>query len=272
MPELPEVETTRRGIVKQTKEQVITKVIIREKRLRWPIPDDLSSILPGQQIEDVNRRGKYLLLKCTSGYIIIHLGMSGHLRVLDSNTAVKKHDHVDIVLSNGLCLRYHDPRRFGCVLWTSDAIFNHPLLVKLGPEPLEVEFTGEYLYSNAQKRRMAVKNYIMNAHVVVGVGNIYANEALFLAGIHPACSANEVNLKRYQNLVQIIKQVLQAAIEKGGTTLRDFVNTSGNPGYFQQSLLVYARAGEPCVKCGEKLLMEKIGQRATYYCYHCQQL
>jgi formamidopyrimidine-DNA glycosylase len=271
MPELPEVETTRRGIIEHTKEQIITKVIIREKRLRWPIPDELSNILLGQQIEDVNRRGKYLLLKCTSGHILIHLGMSGHLRVLDSNTAVKKHDHVDIVLSNGLCLRYHDPRRFGCVLWTADDIFDHPLLAKLGVEPLNVAFTGEYLYSNAQRRRIAVKNYIMNAHVVVGVGNIYANEALFLAGIHPACRANEINLKRYQLLVEMIKQVLQAAIEKGGTTLRDFMNTTGNPGYFQQSLLVYNRAGEPCVKCGEKLLMEKIGQRATYYCYHCQQ-
>lgn len=275
MPELPEVETTRRGIAAQIKGKTIEAVIVREKRLRWPIPDILVTILPGQQVQQVFRRGKYLLLECTMGHILIHLGMSGNLRVLPFDSSLlkrKKHDHLDIVFVDGLCLRYHDPRRFGCVLWTSNPLSNHPLLVNLGPEPLEAAFTGEYLHQNAQGRRVAVKNYIMNASTVVGVGNIYANEALFLAGIHPACSANEINLKPYQRLVKMIKQVLQAAIEKGGTTLRDFMNTSGNPGYFQQSLLVYNRAGEPCVKCGETLLMEKIGQRATYYCHHCQQL
>ena len=270
MPELPEVETTRRGIIAPLTNQIIKTVIVREKRLRWTIPENLTTVLPGQQIQQVHRRGKYLLLQCTQGHLLIHLGMSGHLRILPFDTPLKKHDHIDVVLTNDLCLRYHDPRRFGCVLWTGDAILSHPLLVNLGPEPLETGFTGEYLYQKAQGRRIAVKNYIMDSHIVVGVGNIYANEALFLAGIHPARSIGQIDLIHYQSLAEKIKQVLSTAIEKGGTTLRDFTDSAGNPGYFKTSLQVYGRAGLACVQCQNTIQQQKIGQRATYYCPVCQ--
>lgn len=271
MPELPEVETTRRGIVHFLQNQTIKTVIVRENRLRWPIPDNLATILPNQQVCHIHRRGKYLLLECTQGHLLIHLGMSGNLRVLPYDTPFKKHDHLDIVFTHGLCLRYHDPRRFGCVLWTSDPILNHPLLINLGPEPLEATFTGEHLHCHAQGRRIAVKNYIMDSHIVVGVGNIYANEALFLAGIHPTCAAGGINLIRYQYLADMIKQVLKTAIEMGGTTLRDFTDSTGNPGYFNQALQVYGRAGKTCVQCKSTIQQQKIGQRVTYYCPVCQQ-
>jgi len=270
MPELPEVETIRRGIATHLEGQIIKTVIVREKRLRWQIPSSLATVLPGQQVQYIQRRGKYLLLECTAGHVLIHLGMSGNLQVLPSYTPLKKHDHLDIIFTEELCLRYNDPRRFGCVLWTTEPIFNHPLLIGLGPEPLETSFTGELLHRKAQGRRVTIKNYIMNSHTVVGVGNIYANEALFLAGIHPACAAGSISLKRYQHLADIIKRVLTAAIEKGGTTLRDFTNSAGNPGYFKQSLQVYGRAGEACMQCGQTILKTTIGQRATFYCSKCQ--
>ncbi len=270
MPELPEVETTRRGITLHLEGKIIKTVIVREKRLRWQIPDILAVILPNQQIQQIHRRGKYLLFECSAGHVLIHLGMSGSLQVLPSNTPPKKHAHLDIVFTHGQCLRYHDPRRFGCVLWTSDPILDHPLLINLGPEPLSAAFTGKHLHHKAQGRRVAVKNYIMNSHIVVGVGNIYANEALFLAGIHPACAAGSISLVRYQRLADMIKQVLSAAIEMGGTTLRDFTDSVGKPGYFKQALRVYGRAGNACVQCGNSVLGQKIGQRATYYCPVCQ--
>jgi len=271
MPELPEVETTRRGITSHIKGQTIKTVIVREKRLRWEVPDTLSTILPGQQVQQINRRGKYLLIECNQGHLIIHLGMSGNLRVLPTDTPIKKHDHVDIVFKD-ICLRYHDPRRFGCILWTSEPILTHRLLVNLGIEPLETKRMGEHLHKHAQGRRMAVKQYIMNAKIVVGVGNIYANEVLFLAGIHPTQAAGSINLEQYQRLANNIKQILNQAIEMGGTTLRDFTDSSGNPGYFSQRLQVYGRAGLDCVQCGNTIEEQKIGQRASYYCPVCQQL
>jgi formamidopyrimidine-DNA glycosylase len=270
MPELPEVETTRRGIAAHLLGHQIDTVIVREKRLRWPIPDILINILPGQQVHQIQRRGKYLLLACDLGHVLIHLGMSGSLRVLSSNTPSSKHDHLDMIFTNGQCLRYRDPRRFGCVLWTTEPIQNHPLLIHLGPEPLTDTFTGKLMHQNAAGRRIAVKNYIMDARTVVGVGNIYANEALFLAKIHPATAAGKISLVRYQRLAESIKQVLTAAIEMGGTTLRDFSDSTGNPGYFKQSLQVYGRADEACVRCGNLIVRQKIGLRATYYCPACQ--
>lgn len=272
MPELPEVETTRRGIATQIKGQTIKTVIVREKRLRWEVPDTLSTILPNQQVQQIHRRGKYLLIECNQGHLIIHLGMSGNLRVLPADTPIKKHDHVDIVFTNDICLRYHDPRRFGCILWTSEPVINHRLLVNLGIEPLETELMGEYLYKHAQGRRMAVKQYIMNAQIIVGVGNIYANEALFSVGIHPKQAAGKLKLEDYQRLADKIQQILNQAIKMGGTTLRDFTDSSGNPGYFSQKLQVYGRAGLACVQCGNTIEQQKIGQRATYYCPVCQRM
>ncbi|OQY54539.1 MAG: DNA-formamidopyrimidine glycosylase [Candidatus Parabeggiatoa sp. nov. 2] len=268
MPELPEVETTRRGIAAHLEGKKIEAVIVRKKHLRWQIPDILTTILPGQQVQHIHRRGKYLLLECATGHVLIHLGMSGSLRVLLSDTPSKKHDHLDIVFTHGLCLRYHDQRR--CVLWTDEPIHRHPLLVNLGPEPFSAAFTGEHLHRHAIGRRVAVKNDIMNAHTVAGIGNIYANEALFLAEIHPASEAGNISLVRYQRLAETIKQILSAAIEMGGTTLRDFTRSDGNPGYFKQSLRVYGRVGKACVQCGNTIELQKIGQRASYYCPVCQ--
>ncbi len=270
MPELPEVETIRRGIATHLENQFIQTVIVREHRLRWPVPDHLADILPGQQVQRIVRRGKYLLFQCTTGHILIHLGMSGNLRLLPPSTPVKKHDHLDLIFDHQRCLRYHDPRRFGSVLWTTEPIFNHPLLSNLGPEPLSSDFTGEYLHHLAHKRNVAVKNYIMDSHIVVGVGNIYANEALFLAGIHPARPAGEVSRTRYQKLVTHVKQVLTRAIAMGGTTLRDFSDSTGQQGYFRQALQVYGRAGEACVNCGNLIQVQRIGQRASYFCKKCQ--
>ena len=270
MPELPEVETTLRGITPHIVGKKIKTVIVRENRLRLQIPDIIKTILPHQRIQQVQRRGKYLLIKCSKGYLLIHLGMSGSLWVLSSDTPVKKHDHLEIRFSEDFCLRYNDPRRFGCVLWTSEPILNHPLLINLGPEPLETTFTGKYLHQNAKGRRIAIKNYLMDSHIVVGVGNIYANEVLFLTGIHPALAAGKISLKRYQCLAKTIKKVLNAAIEMGGTTLRDFTNGTGRPGYFQQSLQVYGRAGLACMQCESTIQKQIIGQRATYYCPICQ--
>jgi formamidopyrimidine-DNA glycosylase len=270
MPELPEVETIRRGIAPRLEGQLIQTVIVRESRLRWPVPDNLATILPHQQVQSIRRRGKYLLFRCSQGHILIHLGMSGNLRVLPPDTPVKKHDHLDLIFNRQVCLRYHDPRRFGSVLWTTASILTHPLLANLGLEPLETEFTGNYLYRGAQKRQVAVKNYIMNSHIVVGVGNIYANEALFLTGLHPARAAGDISLKRYQNLAKNIKQVLTAAIEMGGTTLHDFSDSAGQPGNFRQALQVYGRAGRACMRCGQTVQLQKIGQRASYFCPKCQ--
>jgi formamidopyrimidine-DNA glycosylase len=270
VPELPEVETTRRGIAPHIVGHQVIRVTIRQPRLRWPIPRRLQTELPGQRIEDVNRRGKYLLLHTGHGSVIIHLGMSGSLHVVDNNTAPQKHDHIDIAFDHGVVLRLRDPRRFGAVLWTTRPALQHKLLQSLGPEPLSEEFNADYLYQRSRKRRNAIKTFIMDSKVVVGVGNIYANEALFLAGIRPTVAAGRISRPRYQALVAAIKQVLTAAIHSGGTTLRDFTNSQGKPGYFQQQLLIYGKEGEGCPQCGADIRLIRQAQRASYYCPHCQ--
>ena len=270
MPELPEVETTRRGIEPHLVNQRIAALTVRDRRLRWPIPDGLEQVLPGQRIGAVERRAKYLLLRLDQGTLILHLGMSGSLRVLSAGTPAAKHDHLDLVLENTRCLRLRDPRRFGAVLWQSGEPYAHPLLRRLGPEPLSAEFDGDHLRRIALRKRIPVKNLIMDSQVVVGIGNIYANEALFLAGIHPQRPCNRISLARYRHLAETIQQVLARAIEQGGTTLRDFANADGNPGYFALSLNMYGKAGEPCPGCGNSIKQRRIGQRSSYFCPHCQ--
>lgn len=270
MPELPEVETVKRGIAPHIETQIIQQVILRERRLRWEIPAELEHILPGQRVASVTRRGKYLLLKCSDGHLIIHLGMSGRLVIVNSEIELKKHDHVDFIFDNQCWLRYHDPRRFGCILWTTEPIAAHPLLAEMGVEPLEADFTGDYLFSQAQHKKIAAKKFIMDNQIVVGVGNIYANESLFLAGIHPLRVVNSISLEEFQQLVAIIRQVLTTAIAQGGTTLKDFTNSEGRAGYFQQQLKVYGRINEPCVQCGTSIQQVRIAQRASYFCPQCQ--
>ena len=270
MPELPEVETTRRGISPFLVGQTVQTVTIRQRQLRWPIPAELDNALPGQIITAVNRRAKYVLLQTAAGTALVHLGMSGSLRITDCDTAWKKHDHVSIELNNGRCLRLHDPRRFGALLWTSAPVEQHPLLQKLGPEPLGNNFNGPYLYELSRQRRTPVKLFIMDGTVVVGAGNIYASEALFMAGIDPRRAAGRISLTRYEKLATAIRQVLQEAIAQGGTTLRDFVGSQGEPGYFKQYLRVYDRQGEPCRSCQTPIRQIRLGQRSSYYCPHCQ--
>jgi len=269
MPELPEVETTCRGIAPHTTGNSVKAVIVRQPKLRWMVPDSIQDMI-GQRINKVSRRAKYVLLETDIGTAMVHLGMSGSLRVVDDGLAPDKHDHVDIILDTGKALRLHDPRRFGAVLWTQDAIETHKLINHLGPEPLTDAFDVDYLVSCAAKRTVSVKQFIMDAQVVVGVGNIYASESLFMAGISPKRAASKVSKKRYETLVLCIKQVLARAIEQGGTTLRDFVQAEGKPGYFKQELNVYGRTGEPCNVCGEAIKQIKQGQRSTFYCGVCQ--
>jgi len=269
MPELPEVETTLRGIKPHLLNQRIARIIVRNPRLRWPVPAEVCRA-NGQKIISLDRRGKYLLLQLEHGGLIIHLGMSGSLRILQHTLAPEKHDHIDIELKNDVCLRFNDPRRFGAFLWVSGDMESHELLRKLGPEPLSSEFTADYLYRRSRNRRVAIKNFIMNGHVVVGVGNIYASEALFMAGIHPQRAAGRVSRQRYEGLTAAIRDVLERAIKQGGTTLRDFVNSDGAPGYFAQELLVYDRAGKHCFQCGAPIRQKVIGQRSSYYCPACQ--
>ena len=270
MPELPEVETTRSGIAPHITGQTVAKVIVRQPRLRWPVPARIKSALPGHSIVEVQRRGKYLLLQTTAGCVIIHLGMSGSLRLLPADQPAMAHDHVDIVFSNGQALRLRDPRRFGAVLWTTQSPYQHSLLRSLGPEPLSEEFTADYLFQRSRKRKIAIKALIMDSKIVVGVGNIYASESLFLAGIRPTTAAGRISRARYALLVEAIKTILARAIASGGTTLRDFINGEGKPGYFKQQLHVYGRAGEDCLQCGTPIKHLQQGQRATYYCAQCQ--
>jgi formamidopyrimidine-DNA glycosylase len=270
MPELPEVETTRRGIEPFVLGQTVESLIVRQPQLRWPVSCDLAEKLVGKEILRLDRRGKYILFNVAGGALLAHLGMSGSLRIVQPDAPVKKHDHVDVLFKGGVCLRYHDPRRFGCLLWADSDPHTHPLLAELGPEPFDASFTGEYLYEAARSRSTAVKTFIMDSHVVVGVGNIYANEALFRAGIDPRRAAGRIGLARYGELARLIREVLGQAIDQGGTTLRDFVNASGKPGYFQQTLAVYGREGLPCVLCGTVLRCVRLGQRSTFYCPRCQ--
>lgn len=273
MPELPEVETTRRGISPYIEKTTISAVTIRNFSLRWPIQSNLAKILTNQIVHTIKRRAKYLLFQCDSGTLIIHLGMSGKLRILESNTAPKaeKHDHFEMQFDNGQLLRYNDPRRFGAVLWTVEPIEQHKLLSHLGPEPLHDEFDSDYLFQQTRSRKCSIKTLIMNGKVVVGVGNIYASESLFMANIHPKTTANQLNKKQCALLVEAIKTILQKAIDAGGTTLKDFRKSDGNPGYFAQQLNVYGRKGEACTQCDGTIEHYKELQRATFFCPNCQQ-
>jgi formamidopyrimidine-DNA glycosylase len=270
LPELPEVETTRRGILPHVEGKRVEAVLVRNERLRWPIPAALAAELPGQRIDSIERRAKYLLLRTKAGTLLVHLGMSGSLRIVDASAPVRKHDHVDIALVDGTVLRFHDPRRFGCMLWVTDAIDEHPLLASLGPEPLSDALTADYLFARSRKRSAPIKSFIMDQRIVVGVGNIYANEALFAAGISPRRKSGSVTRAQYEVLVAEIKAVLNRAIQSGGTTLRDFVGSDGKPGYFVQELQVYGRGGENCTRCRSKLREFRQGQRASVYCPKCQ--
>lgn len=274
MPELPEVETTRRGITPHIEGRVLRQVDVRDGRLRWPVPEGLDELLEGRKLQAVERRGKYLLMRFSTGHLLLHLGMSGSLRIVDGHTPdaeqIGKHDHVDLVFSGGVILRYTDPRRFGSLLWTDKPVAEHDLIQHLGPEPLEEDFTSNYLYQRSRKKKQAIKTFIMDSQVVVGVGNIYANEALFRSGIRPTRAAGSVSRAKYERLVADIKTVLAQAIAQGGTTLKDFVGGDGKPGYFKQELLAYGRGGEPCVECGKPMKEIKLGQRATVYCTRCQ--
>ncbi|MDY7117070.1 bifunctional DNA-formamidopyrimidine glycosylase/DNA-(apurinic or apyrimidinic site) lyase [Halomonas sp. SSL-5] len=275
MPELPEVETTRRGIAPHIEGREITEAIVRQPRLRVPVPGDLAERLVGARIGTLARRAKYLLLPLSGGdaaegTLLWHLGMSGSLRIARLGELPKKHDHLDLVLDGGAILRYHDPRRFGFVDWLDGSIERDPRLARLGPEPLSAAFDGERLYRLSRGRRVAVKPFLMDNAVVVGVGNIYASEALFMAGIDPRRAAGRISAERYARLAAAAKEVLAAAITQGGTTLRDFVGGTGEPGYFKQRLNVYGRHGEPCRRCGAELRLITLGQRASVYCPHCQ--
>jgi formamidopyrimidine-DNA glycosylase len=270
VPELPEVETTRRGIEPLLVGRGVSGVTVRNFALRWPVTEELVSALTGATVLAVRRRAKYLLLQTAAGAAILHFGMSGSLRFVPSGSPPGRHDHVDLVLADNLILRYTDPRRFGCLLWAPGDPLRHPLLAHLGPEPLEAEFDGTRLRSAATGKRVAVKSLIMDSRVVVGVGNIYASEALFVSRIHPARPCGRISALRLETLAQAIRQILQEAIDAGGTTLRDFTNESGRPGYFARQLRVYGRGGEPCLTCGQAVRVRRIGQRASYYCSTCQ--
>lgn len=269
MPELPEVEVCRLGISPHIVNNEVTQVIVRNSQLRWPIPDDVNQ-LTGLKVNAVERRAKYLLVRFDTGTLLLHLGMSGTIRVIDKIVPIAKHDHFELVFANGTVLRLNDPRRFGAVLWLDKHQDTQGLLTKLGPEPLSDDFCYDYLYNKAQNRKVPIKTFLMNNHIVVGVGNIYANEALFLAGILPTTAAGNISKERYNRLTDIIKQVLSAAIEQGGTTLKDFTQADGRPGYFAQSLFVYGRAGQVCLTCKEKLLEIRQSNRSSVYCPNCQ--
>ncbi|MEZ9820169.1 bifunctional DNA-formamidopyrimidine glycosylase/DNA-(apurinic or apyrimidinic site) lyase [Shewanella sp. 10N.286.45.A1] len=269
MPELPEVEVTKQGVSPYLIDNTVTDLIIRNPSLRWPVPDITKQII-GQTIRAVRRRAKYLLIDTDAGTTIVHLGMSGSLRILPVNSPVEKHDHIDLVLASGKILRYNDPRRFGAWLWNELPEQAHPLLSKLGPEPLEDSFNSSYLLDALANKKKAIKLCLMDNHIVVGVGNIYANEALFAAGIHPQAEAGKVDAERITILVAEVKQILARAIKQGGTTLKDFTNAEGKPGYFAQKLHVYGRGGETCTHCGQLLSEIKLGQRATVFCSICQ--
>jgi formamidopyrimidine-DNA glycosylase len=270
MPELPEVETTCRGIEPLLVQSVISDVVIHNPSLRWPVPEVLKDVLPGQRVLSIKRRGKYLLIGLDTGTLILHLGMTGNLRVADSLTARRKHDHVEIFFQEGFILRFNDSRRFGAIFWTQHDPSLHQSLKKLGPEPLTENFDAEYLFLKSRNRKVATKIFIMNHQIVVGVGNIYANEALFDAGISPNKAAKCLTRKEVKRLVEAIKVVLQKAIDAGGTTLRDFTDSQGREGYFKVDLKVYGRDGELCLVCRDTIRTKRLGQRSTFFCPTCQ--
>lgn len=271
MPELPEVETIVNGLKPHVTGKRIEDIIIRNSSLRWPVAHNLHEILYKKNIEQVYRRAKYLIFKVKNGNLLMHLGMSGQLCLKTPQDLVKKHDHLDIVLSDNVILRYNDARRFGSCLWVED-IASHFLLKNLGPEPLSDEFNPEYMVKLAINKKTVIKQFIMNSKVVVGVGNIYATEALFAAGLHPLKPVNTITVAQWKLLISAIKDVLVKAIEKGGTTLKDFVNSTGKPGYFSQALKVYQRAGLDCFNCGNTLKLLRIGQRSSVFCDNCQNM
>lgn len=270
MPELPEVETTRAGISPHILGQRVTSLQIRQPSLRWQVPTEMPIFFEDQSISSLSRRGKYLLLSTKNGCALIHLGMSGSLRICSANEPQKKHDHWQMCFQSGQILRYHDPRRFGAFLWAGQNPQQHKLLKNLGPEPMQIHFNSDYIYQLSRGRSQAIKNFLMSSQTVVGVGNIYASESLFRAGIRPNKPAGKVSRKGYDALVISVKEVLAEAIESGGSTLRDYVNGSGSPGYFQQKLSVYGRTGDPCLICAEPIHQLKIGQRSSFYCRQCQ--
>jgi len=269
MPELPEVETTRRGIAPHLIGCKVRDLVVRNRKLRWPVSPALATGLVGHEIRAVDRRAKYLLIEAETGAAIVHLGMSGSLRVLPRNTPPKPHDHIDLVLEGGRILRFNDPRRFGSWLWQPSGQ-RHAVLANLGPEPFEEAFHGDYLWRASRGRRAPVKTFLMDQRIVVGVGNIYAAEALFRAGIDPRRAAGRVSRERYARLADAVRSILDHAIARGGTTLRDFLAPDGAPGYFEQELLVYGREGQPCKTCGATLRGAVIGQRASVWCPVCQ--
>lgn len=276
MPELPEVETTRLGLL-PVLNQTVAKVEVRNHAMRWPIPADLANTLQGLKLTQLTRRAKYILAEFVSkqktevaGTLLLHLGMSGRLCLLDRYYPPEKHDHVDIQFEDGRVVRLRDPRRFGAVLWMTGDAHQHPLLVSLGPEPLTDAFTGDYLFEQMRTRTSAIKTTIMDAHLVVGVGNIYASESLFRAGIHPETPAQKLTRKQCERLVTEIKLTLEEALKAGGSSLRDFFGADGNPGYFQQTYYVYGRTGEPCRVCARPILNIRLGQRSTFFCRNCQ--
>lgn len=272
MPELPEIETTLRGIAPYLRGQTIRQMVVRERRLRWPVPLTIEKKVKGQQVRFLQRRGKYILVGLDQGGFLIHLGMSGSVRVLpgDAKVAPEAHDHFDIETMTDGTIRYRDPRRFGCLLWHDSDIRLHHRLAELGAEPLEKDFDGNLLMAAARRRKIPVKNLIMNGQIVVGVGNIYASESLFDAGIHPLRRCDRISAERYRLLAESIRRILNRAIEDGGTTLRDFVRSDGSAGYFAQRLMVYDRTGDNCLRCGEVVRRKVVAQRATYYCPGCQ--
>ena len=270
LPELPEVETTRRGIEPALVGRRVLDLRVRERRLRWPIAPDVEAAVRGQTVRRVERRAKYLLLRFDSGTAIVHLGMSGSLRVLAADAPSKPHDHWDLRLETGLCVRYHDPRRFGSLLFTPRDPELHPLLASIAPEPLGPAFHAEYLFAATRRRKLAIKLLLMNSRIVVGVGNIYASEALFRARVHPALPAGRLTRAQSVALTGAVKEVLGDAIRIGGTTLRDYVDASGSPGYFRQELFVYERGGEPCRRCRTPIRRRELGRRSTYWCPACQ--
>ncbi|AJF06927.1 bifunctional DNA-formamidopyrimidine glycosylase/DNA-(apurinic or apyrimidinic site) lyase [Geoalkalibacter subterraneus] len=270
MPELPEVETIRRGLAPHLIGRTLRQATVRQSRLRRPVPQALQDECIGASVQKVGRRGKYLLFYTERGTLIWHLGMSGSLRILTDGGRAEKHDHIDLVFEGEICLRYRDPRRFGLVEWTEADPLEHPLLSHLGAEPLEDKFDGAYLWHRSRSRKIPLKNFIMDARVVVGVGNIYASEALFQAGLRPDRLAGSLTKKLAEKLAAAIKDVLTRAIEAGGTSLRDFVDGQGQPGYFAQELKVYGRAGQPCPACGEPIGKIVVGQRSSFFCPRCQ--
>ena len=270
MPELPEVETTCRGLAPHCIGRNIVTALVRNPQLRWPVPADLAQQVAGQTVLSLTRRAKYLIMTLQRGTLILHLGMSGSLRIMDSNSPAGVHDHIDLVLDNDTCIRLRDPRRFGAVLWTQSDVLRHPLLENLGPEPLSEMFDENYLHGYSRGRKVPIKTFLMDSHVVAGVGNIYANVALFLAGIRPTTPAGRLSLACYARLAAAIRTILARAIEAGGSTLRDFVNSAGEAGYFQQQYTVYGRAGESCRVCSSSIKQIRQGQRSTFYCPCCQ--